>query len=193
MSYTIEFQELDDLSSRVDALEGLNTCGKDVNNLVDKDEVESIVNEVIDNLEHPSEYRVQDMIDQALSDYDPSTDLGILDEDDVRRIADEAISEADNTEVRDLERRFDRYAQKLDALIGGTQGTGTDTATPHARLIALEDRSSSLESTLQGLIDRVDRQTNRIIDLEKKLSAETGEALTLLDLLRRAYSIIVGR
>jgi hypothetical protein len=243
-SYTatvdISIDEIDDLESRVSSLESLNTCGKDINNLVDEDQVQSIVNEavssyLIDNQDFVSEDRVQDMIDTAVGDLPGHDD--ILNEDDVRRIADEAISEADSTLVDELERRVDRYAQKLDALISGTQGMGTDTAVLEAQVLALSEdvgrkaeqvrilqsrvdamealqvrlkvtdtltqhqgRIASLEARLDALINGTQGIGTDTAVLEARLEVLTArindstvkDGVTLLDLLRRAYSIIVG-
>jgi len=156
---------VEDLASRVQHLENLNTCGKDINNLVDESEVENIidnhdfqtesdVDRLITNYGYQDAEDVQQAIDSALSDYDPDVDT--LDEDDVRRIAEEVISESDNALVNELETRVDRYSQRVDALIGGAQGMGTDVATLQARVITLESTVMRLVQDNAHLQARVD-------------------------------------
>ena len=196
MSYSIEFEELDDLSSRVAALEALNTCGKDINNLVDESDVDEKISSAIADLDNLTEYGVQQMIDDALSSADFASSDDVMSDQDVRNIVDEAISEADNALVNELEVRVDRYNQRVDALISGTQGVGTDTAVLEAQVLALSEdvgRKAEQVRILQSRVDAMqhvdDTETaERIAALESR--AQDG--LTLLDLLRRAYSIIVG-
>jgi hypothetical protein len=216
-SYSIEFEELDDTISRVAALEALNTCGKDINNLVSESEVdekissaiadldyqtESDVQGLIDNQDFVSEDRVQDMIDTAVGDLPGHDD--ILDEDDVRRIADEAISEADSTLVEELERRVDRYNQRVDALIGGTQGIGADVATLQAQVIALSEdvgRKAEQVRLLQSRVDAMEalqvrlkvtdtltQHQGRIAELEARVTNHG----VIADLIREAARRILG-
>ena len=180
------------LTERVEALENLNTCGKDINSLVDESDVQSM----LDNQDFVSEDRVSNMIDDAISSADFASSDDILSDQDVRNIVDEAISEADNALVNELEVRVDRYNQRVDALISGTQGVGTDTAVLEAQVLALSEdvgRKAEQVRLLQSRVDAMqhvdDTETaERIAALESR--AQDG--LTLLDLLRRAYSIIVG-
>jgi hypothetical protein len=174
---------VEDLGERVANLESLNTCAKDVNDLVSQAEVEDLISNqdlmtesdvqrLIDNQDFVSEDHVQSLIEDALSSADFASPDDVLSDSDVREIADEVVTEAldsyDSEGLKDLERRFDRYAQKLDALVSGTQGIGTDTATLEARVVALEAKLDAL-------------------------SAEATQGLTLLDLLRHAYRIITAR
>ena len=216
-SYSIEFEELDDTISRVAALEALNTCGKDINNLVSESEVdekissaiadldyqtESDVQGLIDNQDFVSEDRVQDMIDTAVGDLPGHDD--ILDEDDVRRIADEAISEADNALVNELEVRVDRYNQRVDALISGTQGVGTDTAVLEAQVLALSEdvgRKAEQVRLLQSRVDAMEalqvrlkvtdtltQHQGRIAELEARVTNHG----VIADLIREAARRILG-
>jgi len=155
-------QSNSDLEDRVSTLEGLNTCGKDINNLITDDEARDIAREAVDDLDYPSEDRVQEMIDSMgfLTDSEVrdivderSSDL---DEDTVRSMIDEAIQQADNADVRDLERRFELYATRVDE-----QG-----------------------QMLRALNERLDIFAERLGD------STVGDALTLMDLLRRAAAIL---
>jgi hypothetical protein len=61
-----ELSELDpsDLSDRVSALESLNTCGKDVNDLVDEDDVRNVVHEILDGQNFASDSTVESQGDR---------------------------------------------------------------------------------------------------------------------------------
>ena len=173
------------LTERVEALENLNTCGKDINSLVDESDVQSM----LDNQDFVSEDRVSNMIDDAISSADFASSDDILSDQDVRNIVDEAISEAyddeaHETRMSDLERRFDRYAQKLDALTSDKAVLSARVDNLEAKLnVAMQHVDGTDTATLEA---RLEVLTARINDSTVK------DGVTLLDLLRRAYSIIVG-
>ena len=204
MSYNIEFEELDDLSSRVAALEALNTCGKDINNLVDESDVDEKISSAIADLDNLTEYGVQQMIDDALSSADFASSDDVMSDQDVRNIVDEAISEADNALVNELEVRVDRYNQRVDALISGTQGVGTDTAVLEAQVLALSEdvgRKAEQVRLLQSRVDAMEalqvrlkvtdtltQHQGRIAELEARVTNHG----VIADLIREAARRILG-
>jgi hypothetical protein len=108
---------------------------------------------------------VERMIDSALDRYTPENTVS---EDDVERIVDAAIDAADNQDVRDLERRFELYAQKVDHLTGQVR---------------------SLEQGIEALENQMGALGGQVNDL----GARTAQTQDLFDLLRRAAEIILGR
>jgi len=197
VSYTIEFTELDDLSSRVSELESLNTCGKDINNLVDEGEVQSIVenmdlmtesavDHLITNYGYQDAEDVQQAIDSALSDYEPDVDT--LDEDDVRRIAEEVVGESDSALLGELETRVDRYNQRVDALISGAQGMGTDVATLQAEVISLRQQVTDLAGDAGRKAEQVRILQSRVDNMEARVDNHG----VIADLLRDVARKILG-
>jgi len=192
-----EALDASNMESRLSTLEGLNTCGKDINNLITEDEARDIVDNKIYDLDYPDESKVQEMIDEALSGYEPDVDT--LDEDDVRRIADEAISEADNTLVEELERRVDRYSQRVDALITGAQGMGKDIATLQAQVMSLTGNAQTVDTTLaqriEALEERIRDQDAALVEDKRKianLEARVDNHGVIADLLRDVARKILG-
>jgi len=179
---------------------------------VDEDDVRNLIQEAVEALDIPdeglTESEVRDLVRDEISG-------SLLDEDDVERI----VSELDrnNPDRADLERRFEMYAQRVDDLLrdvkelGATVHDGGEKATEPtvkalleanealvARIQVLEHKAQYLGefSTEDGFeLDTVD---HRLVALEQRQEifaerlgdARVGDALTLMDLLRRAAAIL---
>jgi len=175
-------------------------------------DVEALIENAVGDFVTGSE--VKDMIDER-------TDDG-LDEDDVARI----VSELDRNDPdrKDLERRFEMYAQRVDDLLrdvkelGATVHDGGEKASePTVQALleaneALVRRLDNLQQTLHSQVTRIEAIENgngerdasldhlgeRIEALEQRQEifaerlgdARVGDALTLMDLLRRAAAIL---
>src|SRR5215472_2704257 len=164
--------------------------------------VDTIEEHIKDNLDISGEvdealsgrdYQDSDDVQQAIEDAIEKLDIPEegMTESEVKDLIDEAIAEADNADVdaletkqRDLERRLDLYANKVDALIPGTQGMGTDVAALQAEAVVLQRRMDAFQATLHDQVTRIEALEARIGD------SNVGEALTLMDLLRRAAAIL---
>ena len=164
--------------------------------------VDTIEEHIKDNLDISGEvdealsgrdYQDSDDVQQAIEDAIEKLDIPEegMTESEVKDLIDEAIAEADNADVdaletkqRDLERRLDLYANKVDALIPGTQGMGTDVAALQAEAVVLQRRMDAFQATLHDQVTRIEALEARIGD------SNVGEALTLTDLLRRAAAIL---
>ena len=195
-SYVEEHLGSSDHEDRISALESLNTCGKDINNLVDESDVQSL----IDNAMGPDEDRVQEMIDQALGDAS-NTDL-----EEYERRLDRYASKVDQltSDKAVLSARVDNLQSKLDALISGTQGVGTDTAVLEAQVLALSEdvgRKAEQVRILQSRVDAMEalqvrlkvtdtltQHQGRIAELEARVTNHG----VIADLIREAARRILG-
>jgi hypothetical protein len=119
------------------------------------DEGEQLIRDTVSGEGYITEGEVRDLIDDI--------DTDVLDEDDVRRIAGEAMSEADNADIRDLERRFELYATRVDELMQANRQAN----------------------------ERLDLQGKRIAELETTLASRPAvQGMSLFELLTQAARIL---
>jgi uncharacterized coiled-coil protein SlyX len=100
----------------------------------------------------------------------------------------EALENADlgnDSTVKDLERRLDRYAQKVDRLEGAEAGDFCVNE-DFNKLTARVDELQSINAAMVGQIAVLTQKM-------EALSNQTQDAITFFGLIRRAAEIILGR
>lgn len=137
--------------------------------------IESAVSDSLDNI-------LEDRIDNDLSNRDFQTesdvemiisneldDRDFVDRSDVERMIDDSL---DDAPVKDLERRLDTYAQRIDQLRSENTALGAALA---------NQREAQLDYQRQLNLLRQDVDT---------LNEQAGKAITLFELLRRAVEVL---
>jgi len=143
-------------------------------------QTESQVQQMIDDMGFLTDSEVRDIVDEHSSS---------LDEDDVERIVHEVLDGTENKDVADLERRFEMYATRVDeqgqtirALNERIDQGGEKASEPTVQ--ALLEANAALVVRIEALEARQEIFAERLGD------ARVRDALTLVDLLRRAAAIL---
>jgi len=159
----------------------------------DNVDISGEIDEYLSDQDYQTESQVQQMIDDmgflTGSEVRNIVDERSLDEDDVERIVHEVLDGTENEDVADLERRFEMYAQRVDDLLRDVKDLGqkvTDGGEQASEptVKALLEANAALVVRIEALEQRQEIFADRLGD------ARVGDALTLMDLLRRAAAIL---
>ena len=161
--------------------DNLNVSGEIDEYLSGQDyQTESQVQQMIDDMGFLTDSEVRHIVDERSSS---------LDEDDVERIVQEVLDGTENEDLADLERRFEMYAARVDeqgqmvrALNERIDQGGEKASEPTVQ--ALLEANAALVVRIEALEQRQEIFAERLGD------ARVGDALTLMDLLRRAAAIL---
>ena len=160
--------------------DNLNVSGEIDEYLSGQDyQTESQVQQLIDDMGFLTDSEVRDIVERSSN----------LDEDDVERIVHEVLDDTENEDLADLERRFEMYAQRVDDLLRDVKDLGqkvTDGGEQASEptVKALLEANAALVVRIEALEQRQEIFADRLGD------ARVGDALTLMDLLRRAAAIL---